>query len=68
LYGFDADRLDWNFANLAATVYNVAVPKPKSPSEFLLKFDAEQEPASGDDIFGKLKLFAAQHNAKMNGR
>jgi len=49
-------------------VYNTYAKQTKAPSEFLLRFDAEQEPTSGDDIFGKLKLFAAQHNAKMNGR
>lgn len=67
MYGFDSDRLDWNFANLQAAVYNTAfgATKAKSAKEFLLAFDSEKD-TDGDEFFGRLKLFAAQHNALVN--
>jgi hypothetical protein len=62
VFGFDSDRLDWNLANLQATVFNTSdVKQGKGPKDFLLKFDTEKE--THGDVWGQLKLFAARHNA-----
>jgi hypothetical protein len=50
-------------------IYNCSdfVKTPKPPKEFLLRFDSEDQPASGDDLINRLKVFAIQHNAKLKG-
>lgn len=69
MYGFDSDRLDWNFANLQATIYNTNphITRTKNAKDFLLQFDSEREQSEGE-FWGAMKLFATQHNALVKGK
>jgi hypothetical protein len=67
VFGFDSDRMDWNFANLQATVYNTSAKQAKTAKDFLLQFDSERE-KQGDELFAHLKLFAIKHNASIKDK
>lgn len=63
MFGSPEGRTDWNFANVAAMVYNTGNKTPREVKEFVLRMGGEDELEQDD--FTAMKVFALAHNARL---
>ena len=62
---FGDDRLDWNFALLAAHLLNIQLgrgSRPITPDELRLRFGGERRRQTRNEMLAAFRTFAARHN------